>query len=121
MDMAAAYKQHQQIKALHQDKGRGWCGNPGEPGSLQTGLSSVPCRVCFIFVRMMYVLDLLGVHFLAGAEPVRSGALVVYAVLAVTLPLAVALIKEIGYKHCRTFDDHHCADCGHSGTGRGDL
>ncbi len=55
--------------------------------------------VYLIFVWMMYVSDLWGFTSWLIDNLSEVAALLVYSVLAITLPLSMALIKEIGYKH----------------------
>ncbi len=98
MDISNAYKQHQQIKELHVEKAE---------VQKEIHLTNFAYKlafigtfiVYFIFVWMMYVSDLWGFTTWLVENLSEFAALIVYAVLAITLPLAMALIKEIGYKH----------------------
>ncbi len=98
MDISTAYKQHQQIINLQADiaevvkeiKITEWAYR----------LAFVATFVVyFVFVWMMYVSDLWGFTSWLVDNLSEIAALVIYTVLAITLPLSMAMIKEIGYKH----------------------
>jgi hypothetical protein len=98
MDISNAYKQYQQIKELQDDKAEVL--KEIKLTDFAYKLAFVGTFIVyFIFVWMMYVSDLWGFTTWLTENLSEVAALVVYAVLAFTLPLAMALIKEIGYKH----------------------
>lgn len=98
MDMATAYKQHQQIHGLLAEKTEIQREIRLTHRAYQLAFAGT-FIVYFIFVWMMYVSDLWGFTTWLSRNLPEATALAVYAVLALTLPLAMALIKEIGYKH----------------------
>ncbi|EIJ34513.1 hypothetical protein [Thiothrix nivea] len=98
MDISTAYKQHQHIRLMQEDIAE----TQQEVKFTETAykLAFVATfLVYFIFVWMMYVSDLWGFTTWLVQNLSEVAALVVYSVLALTLPLAMAMIKEIGYKH----------------------
>ena len=98
MDISTAYKQHQQIITLQNDLAEVlkeiWV------TEWAYRLAFVATFVVyFVFVWMMYVSDLWGFTSWLVDNLSEIAALIIYTVLAVTLPLSMAMIKEIGYKH----------------------
>ncbi|MGB0848850.1 MAG: hypothetical protein ACPGSM_19105 [Thiolinea sp.] len=98
MDISNAYKQHHQILSTQAEiaevkqelKVVGWAYKLAFIGTFV---------VYLVFIWMMYVSDLWGFSSWLAQNMTETFALIIYIVLAVTLPLAMALIKEIGYKH----------------------
>ena len=98
MDISSAYKQHQQIQLLHEEL------QETEKEIAFTdrayNLAFIATFVLyFIFIWMMYVSDLWGFTTWLVENLSEFTALIVYGILATTLPLTMAMIKEIGYKH----------------------
>lgn len=98
MDISNAYKQHQQVLSTKEEieevnqelKVVGWAYKLAFVGTFV---------VYFVFIWMMYVSDMWGFSSWIAKNQSEVLALIVYMVLAVTLPFAMALIKEIGYQH----------------------
>lgn len=98
MDISMAYKQHQHIQLLQEDLAE----TEREIAFTNRAynLAFVATFVLyFIFIWMMYVSDLWGFTTWLAENLSEFTALVVYGILATTLPLTMAMIKEIGYKH----------------------
>ena len=98
MDISTAYKQHQQVKDLH-----------SQIDEVVAEIKKVDFayKVAFVgtfvlyfcFIWDMYVADLWGFTTWLTQNISEFVALIIYGILAVTLPLTMALIKEIAYRH----------------------
>lgn len=98
MDISNAYKQHQQILLMQEEL------HETEAEIRFTdrayNLAFVATFVLyFIFIWMMYISDLWGFTTWLVKNLSEFTALIIYGILATTLPLTMAMIKEIGYKH----------------------
>ncbi|MGB1258147.1 MAG: hypothetical protein ACPG51_19905 [Thiolinea sp.] len=98
MDISTAYKQHQQVLNIQ-----------AQIAEVKREIKTVDFayKVAFVgtfalyfcFIWGMYIADLWGFSTWLSANVSEVAALVVYGVLAIALPLAMALIKEIAYRH----------------------
>lgn len=98
MDIATGYKQHQQIVMLKAelsevDKEISYTKLAYKTAFVATFL------LYFAFVWGMYVSDLWGFSSWLADNLSEIAALIVYVVLAIALPLTMAMVKEVGYKH----------------------
>jgi hypothetical protein len=98
MNYSEAYQQHRKIKLLQDELAE--VNTEIRVTEWAYKLAFVATfTVYFVFVWMMYVSDLWGFTSWLADNLSEVAALVIYSVLALTLPLSMALIKEIGYKH----------------------
>ena len=98
MDISTAYKQHQQILNIQQ-----------QITEVRREIKQVDFayKVAFVgtfalyfcFIWGMYIADLWGFSTWLTQNISEVAALVVYGILAIALPLTMALIKEIAYRH----------------------
>ena len=98
MDISIAYEQHQRVKNLHDDIAE---------VQKEIGQVDFAYKVAFVgtfilyfcFVWAMYVSDLWGFTTWLTDNLSEVAALVIYGLLAFALPLTMALIKELAYRH----------------------
>ena len=98
MDISIAYEQHQKIQNIH-----------AEIAEVQKEIGQVDFayKVAFVgtfilyfcFVWAMYISDLWGFTTWLTENISEFAALLIYGVLAIALPLTMALIKELAYRH----------------------
>ena len=98
MDISTAYEQHQRVNNIH-----------AEIAEVQAEIKQVnfAYKVAFVgtfilyfcFVWAMYISDLWGFTTWLSKNLSEVAALVIYGVLAIALPLTMALIKEQCYRH----------------------
>lgn len=98
MNYSEAYQQHQKIRLLQTEIAEVTREIRVTDWAYKLAFVAT-FTVYFVFVWMMYVSDLWGFTSWLVENLSEVAALVIYSILAITLPLSMALIKEIGYKH----------------------